>query len=122
MIKWQNAAEREASSHGRLIAGIVWILVSIFAAAGYFFIGGSVGIMGQQSVSGSVWLRLPVFGLISAPLAYWIYRRERRKELAKITQRTICPGCDASAEGNAGIGCKCGGNFVLSSTMKWVEK
>ena len=123
VTKWQKAAEREACSHGRLIAGIVWVLVSICAAGGwFFFFSGGTGIAAQRDVSGSFWLRLPVFGLVVAPVAYWIYRHEKRKELVKITRQTICPGCDTAAEGNAGAGCKCGGSFVLSSTMKWTGK
>ena len=120
--KWQKAAEHEARSHGRLIAGIVWILVSIGAAGGSFFIMGGTALVFQRDVSGSFWLRLPLFGLITAPFAYWLFRHERRRELAKIAQRTICPGCDRAAEGNAGAACPCGGSFVLSSIMKWIGK
>ena len=120
---WQKRAEGEASSHGRLIAGISWLLVSIFGACGWTFLySGGTGIVMQKEISGSFWMRLALFGLITAPFFYWIFRYERRKELAKIKLRTVCPQCDTPASGNAGTACKCGGSFVLTSTMKWVEK
>jgi hypothetical protein len=122
IAKWQKAAEGEACSHGRLIGGIVWLLVAAFSAGGcFFFLSSGNGIVGQREVSGSFLLRLPIFGLIAAPFAYFIFRYERKKELAKITRRTICPLCDTPAEGNTGAARKCGGLFVPSSTMKWVE-
>lgn len=122
IAKWQKAAEGEARAHGRLIAGIVWILVAVVGAGGWlFFSSGGNAIGFQREVSGSFWLRLPVFGLVAAPFAWFIFRHERKKELARIARRTICPQCDAAAEGNEGAACRCGGLFVPSSTMKWVE-
>jgi hypothetical protein len=123
MVKWQTNAEREAISHGRLIGGIVWVLVSILGATGWFiFSNGGSGLAVQREVTGSFLLRLPMFGLLAAPFAYWIFRRESKKELARIICRTVCPQCDTAGSGNAGSTCKCGSSFVRSSTMKWVEK
>ena len=123
VARWQKAAAREAASHGRLVAGAVWILIAVCTASGWFFvISGGAGMAVKREVSGGFWLRLPLFGLVAAPFAYWIFQRERRKELAKIARRTICPACDTAADGNAGAACQCGGSFVLTSTMKWTGK
>ncbi|MDR3458527.1 MAG: hypothetical protein P4N60_13840 [Verrucomicrobiae bacterium] len=122
ITKWQKAAESEARSHGRFIAGIVWVAVSMLCAGGWFiFLSGGAGVVVQSDVSGSFWLRLPIFGLVAAPIAYWIFRHERRKELTKIARRTICPKCDTPADGNPGANCQCGGSFVPASTVRWVE-
>jgi len=122
VAKWQKSAESEACSHGRFIGGIVWLLVAVCLAGGwFFFLSSGTGIVGQREVTGSFWLRLPIYGLVAAPFAYFVFRYERKKELAKILRRTICPKCDTPAESNIGATCKCGGSFVPSSTMKWVE-
>lgn len=122
VAKRHKSAEGEACLHGRLMGGIVWVLVAVSLAGGWFFmLSGGTGIVGQREVSGSFWLRLLVFGLVAAPFAYFVFRYERKKELARITRRTICPQCDTPAEGNTGAACKCGGSFVSMSTMKWVE-
>lgn len=122
VAKWQKDAEREACSHGRVVGGLVWVGCSVLAAGGWFvFLSGGAGVAIQRNVSGDFWLRLPLFGLISAPFAYWVFRRERQNELTKNTRRTICPKCDTGADGNAGATCKCGGTFVSASALKWVE-
>lgn len=123
ITQWHKNAEREAISHGRMIAGIVWVVVAIVSASGWlFFLSAGTGIAIQRNVTADFWLRVPVFGLIAAPFAYFIFRTEKRKELARIKLRTICPACDTSAENNPGAACKCGGSFVLASTLKWIEK
>jgi len=120
--KWQKTAEREACSHGRFVGGLVWLVVSVCASGGwYVFLSSGAGVAVQRGVTGSFWLRLPIFGLIAAPFAYFVFRYESRKELVKIMRRTVCPRCDTGADGNAGATCNCGGTFVSSSTMKWVE-
>ena len=122
IARWQKASDSEACSHGRLIGGIVWLLVAVSSAGGwFFFLSGGASILSQRDVSGGFWLRLPIFGLVAAPFAYFVFRYERKKELAKIVRRTICPQCDTTAENNAGAPCKCGGSFVPTRTMKWVE-
>ena len=122
VARWQKASEGEACSHGRLIGGIVWLLVAVSSAGGwFFFLSGGASIVSQRVVSGGFCLRLPIFGLVAAPFAYFVFRYERKKELAKIMRRTICPQCDTTAENNAGAPCKCGGSFVPTRTMKWVE-
>ena len=121
-IKWQKAGEREAGSHGRLIAGITWVLVSIsFAGGSFFFLSGGIGVVLEKPISGGFWLRLPACVLVAAPFAYWLFRYEKRKELAKIKRRTICTHCETTGDDNLGAACQCGGSFVSSSTVKWVE-
>jgi hypothetical protein len=106
-----------------MIGGLVWIVVAVLSAGGWFiFLSGGAGIVGQREVAGSFWSRLPIFGLIAAPFAYFVFRYESGKELARITRLTICPQCDTAGEDNAGVACKCGGAFVLAGTMKWIEK
>lgn len=121
--QWEKKAESEASSHGWLIAGTVWLLVSICLASGVsIFYGSGTIIATQTNVTGIFWFRFLLYGLLAAPFAYWVFRRERKKEHIKIKQRTVCPQCDTSASGNAGATCRCGGSFVLTSTVKWIEK
>src|SRR5215510_3502587 len=119
--KWHEAARREARSHGRLIAGIAWVAISILMAGGWF-VSFRGGFAAQQGQSGSFWIRLPVIALIALPFAWFIFRRESKNELESISRRTICPKCDTAAEGNAGASCPCGSSFTSQSTVKWVEE
>jgi len=121
VAKWHDSTQREAQSHGRLIAGMVLVIVPLLLAGGWF-VSFRTGAAVHQSASGSFWLRLPMFIVVTLPIAWFIYRRERRSELAKLTRRTICPKCDTSGEGNDGTSCKCGGAFVSQSTMKWIDE
>ncbi len=123
VAKWNAAAEREAFNHARLLTGIIWILVCVIFAGGSSFLLASGTIIPVQMNSSAIsWLEWPSIVLITAPFAYWLFRREKRSELKKIQQRTICAQCDTADSGNAGVSCQCGGSFVLSSTMKWVEE
>ena len=121
IAKWHDASQREARSHGRLIAGMVLVIVPLLLAGGWF-VSFRTGAAVQQSTSGSFWVRLPIFVAFTLPFAWFIYRRESRSELAKLTRRTVCPKCDTSRESNDGATCHCGGNFVSQSTMKWVDE
>ena len=121
IAKWQDATAREARSHGRLIGGMVWILVSVLFAGGWF-VSFRAGYAVQQSNSGSFWWRLPIIALVALPFAWFVYRYESKKELAKIKRRTICPKCDTAGESDAGAPCQCGGTIVSQSMVKWVEE
>jgi hypothetical protein len=121
MAKWHEATAKEARSHGRLIGGMVWILVSVLVAGGWF-VSFRAGFALHTSGGGSFWLRLPVFAALAFPFAHWVFRYERKSELRKLTRRTICPKCDTSSESNDGAACQCGGAFVSQSTMKWVDE
>jgi len=120
IAKWHEATAREALSHGRFIAGMVWILVSVLLAGGWF-VSIRAGFAAQQSTSGSFWLRLPIVAAVALPFAWFVFRYESKKELAELKRRTICPRCDTAGEGNTGGPCPCGGTAVLQSTMKWIE-
>ncbi len=120
VAKWHEATEREARSHGRLIAGIVWVGVSVLVAGGWF-VSFRGGFATHSSTSGSFWLRLPIFAALALPFAWFVYRRESRSELAKLTRRSICTKCEASGESEPGTACQCGGTFVAASTVRWVE-
>ncbi len=123
IAKWNAAAEREALNHARLLAGIVWLLVCVVFAGGWSFIFASgTPVLVQINSPAISWLEFPTVVLITAPFAYWLFRHEKRSELRKIQQRTICPQCDTGGTGNAGASCPCGGSFVSTSTMKWVEE
>ena|SRR4051812_16438093 len=117
---WQKSAEQEARSHGRLMAGIVWALVSVLVAGGWT-VSFTAGFAAHRSVSGGFWLRLPMIAALAFPFIWYAYRHEKKKELKKLTQRTICPKCDTAGESNANEPCPCSGKFVLASTMRWVE-
>jgi len=123
MIQWENRAQKEARSHGWLIAGIVWVLVSIFGATGcYFLFSGGFTVVAQDDSSGRFWSHLPLFEIFAVFFAYWIFRYEKQNELARIRLRTVCPQCGTVGSGNAGTTCQCGGSVVGANTMKWVEK
>src|ERR1041385_3949883 len=120
VAKWHTATEREARSHGRLMGGAVWALVSVLGAGGWV-VSFSAGFAAQRSTPGTFWWRLPIVAILALPFAWFVFRRESKKELAQITRRTICSKCDTAGESNAGTSCQCGGVFVSHSTMKWVE-
>lgn len=121
VAKWHDATQREARSHGRLIAGMVLIIVPLLLAGGWF-VSFRAGAAVHQSTTGSFWMRLPIFVVVALPFAWFVYRRESRGELAKLTRQTICPKCEAGGESNDGAACECGGTFVSRSTVRWVDE
>lgn len=121
IVKWQESTCREARSHGRLMSGLVLFLFPSLLAGGWV-ISIRAGAAIQQSGSGNFWQRLPIFIAAAIPFAFFVYRREKRRELASLRARTICPTCDIAAQGNEGATCQCGGAFVSLGTVKWVEE
>ena len=121
VAKWHNATKREARSHGRLIAGLVLVIVPLLLAGGWLVSFRTAAAI-QQSASGSFWMRLPIFTIVTLPIAWFIYRRESRSELARLTRQTMCPKCEAGGETNDGAPCECGGTFVSRSTVRWVDE
>ncbi len=99
---------------------MVWVLVSMLLAGGWF-VSFRAGVVAQQGTSGSFWLRLPIASAVALPFAWFVFRRESKRELCKLVRRTICPNCDTAAESEAGAKCQCSGTFVSQSTMKWIE-
>ena len=98
---------------------MVWVLVSVLTAAGWF-VGFRSGFAFHISRGGSFLLRLLLFAVLGFPFAYWVFRREGRRELEKTMRRTLCPKCGTIGEANEGAACQCGGAYVPQSTMKWV--
>lgn len=121
VAKWHGATQQEARSHGRLIAGIVLVIVPLLLAGGWI-VSFRTGAAVQQSTSGSFWVRLSFFFIVTLPIAWFIYRRESRSELTKLTRQTICVKCEAGGESNDGAACECGGTFVSRSTVRWVDE
>jgi hypothetical protein len=121
VAKWHAATHREARSHGRLIAGMMLVVVPPLVAGGWL-VSLRTGAAVQQGTSGNFWARLPIFIAVTLPIAWFVYRRESKRELAKLTRRTICPKCEACGEGNDGASCGCGGTFALGSTVRWIDE
>ena len=120
ITKWHAATQREARSAGWLVAGLSWLGLTAILAGGWIA-GGRAGVIAQDSVAGgSFWSRFPIFAVAGLPVAYWLFRRESRRELESALQMTICPKCETAGEGNADTVCQCGGTFVLQSTVRWV--
>jgi membrane protein implicated in regulation of membrane protease activity len=119
--KWHQSSEREARGWGKIMGGIVWLVVPFLAAGGWlFFFRG--GVLSPRATAGNFWMRCVIFAVLTIPFAYWVFRRESRKELEKLTRGTICPQCEETGEGNAGTTCACDASLVHQSTMKWKEE
>src|ERR1017187_4033577 len=92
--KWQDSTAREARFQGLIYAGGCWLGIAALLAGGCMA-GANAGLIAQDSVSGgSFWSRLPIFALPGIPVAYWLYRRTVRQELARVKYMTICPKCE----------------------------
>jgi hypothetical protein len=121
VAKWESASAREARTQGLLTAGGLWLILTPILAGGWIA-GARMGVVAQDSAAaGSFWSRLPIFAVVDLPFAYWLFRHERRKQIARSREMTICPKCDTAGEGNAGEACNCGGSFVLQSSVRWVD-
>ena len=120
VAKVQKDAERQARSDGLIIGIIGWAVAVLVLSAGWV-VSFSTGMAVQSSSGGTFWTRLPIFAVLASPIIFIARRVESRKAVRKSQLRTICPGCDRPDEGNAGARCQCGGTFVPSSTIKWVE-
>lgn len=118
--RWHAANEREARVQGRIVAGVVIVLVPLVLAGGVF-LGLRTGVVLRITTVGSFWQRLPIFAAVSIPIAWIAYRRAMRSELAKLSRRTICPKCESGGEIASGTVCQCGGTIVSASTLKWVD-
>src|ERR1044072_2497548 len=117
---WRKANEKEARSGGLFIGIFAWAIVVITLSAGWI-VSFQSGIALQRNTAGTFWTRLPIIALVASPIIFIASRYESKKALRKAEQRTIRPDCDAAGAENAGTTCQCGGTFVPSSTMKWIE-
>jgi uncharacterized membrane protein len=118
VIQWQKAAEKQTRSIGLLIGVMAWIILVVVVSACWHlsFQTGFPG--GRAGHVGGFWIRLPIFGIFGVPIIFIVLRYVSMKA----ARRTICPKCDISGHDNVGMICKCGGSFVPTSTVKWVEK
>ena len=122
VTKWHAATKREARLNGCLIAGASWLGTTAVLAGGWIA-GSRAGVIEQNSdATGSFWSHFPIFAAWGLPLAYWLFRRESRRELERALQMSICPKCETASEGNAEAACECGGTIVLQSTLRWVDE
>jgi hypothetical protein len=117
---WQRTAQKEAHSHGLMIGILAWAFAALVLSAGWF-VSLQTGVAAQRGFGGTFWTRLPIFALLGSPVIFIARRYESRKALRKAERLTICAQCDSAGEGNAGATCSCGGTFVPSRTLKWVE-
>jgi hypothetical protein len=119
--KWQDSTAHEARVQSLIYAGGCWLAIAALLAGGCMA-GANFGIIAQDSVSGgSFWSRLPSFALPGIPVAYWLFRRNVREELARAKYMTICPKCEKADDNNEGQACDCGGTFVAQSSVRWVD-
>jgi hypothetical protein len=119
--EWNIATAREARTQGLIFAVGTWLGITAILAGGWIA-GGRFGVVAESAVAGGgFWSRFPVFAVCGLPVAYWMLRRTRKEELKRAELMTICPKCDTAGEENAGAPCECGGNFVLQSTVRWVD-
>ena len=121
IVKWHVATEKQASSTARTVAGVVWGLSSVLAAAG-LAVSLRAGIAVGQPVRGSFIARLPIALLMAFPFALFVYWRVRPTELSKLRKRSICIRCDRAFDGGGeGSICGCGGTLVPASSVVWSE-
>ena len=114
------ATEREACASGRWAGIAAWlILVGIFAGVGMGKERQRVNL--ELTFGGTALSRGLIFGVLALPVAFWIYRWERQRVLRQAASRTLCPRCGNVGEQNAGALCLCGGVFVATQTIKWLE-
>jgi hypothetical protein len=122
VAKWRAAKTRAARRYGAIFAGSIWVAVSILATCGWSFFSSGGGVVAvQRDVSGRVWWVMPLAILMIFPFVYFCFRQQSRSRLREYERLTICPKCDSAGDNNAGAQCQCGGTFVPSSTVKWVE-
>jgi len=119
-VKRQQDVIRQARSDGLTIGIIGWVLGALVVSAGWV-VSFRAGFAVQTNFGGTFWTRLPVFAVVCTPIVFLARRIETKRAVRNAQLRTVCPQCDTAAEGNAGVPCSCGGTFVPSSTMKWVE-
>jgi hypothetical protein len=120
IAKWRSSAEKEARSTGLTIGLIGWGLAVILLSAGWV-VSFRGGMAVQRNFGGTFWTRLPIFALLASPVIFIARRVESRKSLKSAELRTVCITCDSVGENNASAACNCGGTFVPSSTVRWVE-
>ena len=113
-------AKIDALTHGLLIGIAAWVVSTAMLASGWL-ISPTLGIAVEQGAGGDFWKRIPMCAFGTLPFAIFAFWYERRKALKRIISQTICIQCDSIGSNNASSICSCGGIFVESNSMKWVE-
>jgi len=119
VARWHEITRRDARSHGRTMAVVVWLGLCVFGLGGWYYSRGGIVV---HFVTGSFWIRFVIVMVGASAFSYWLYRFEVRKEIEKACRRTICRGCGRGGDEPAGTTCGCGEARVPQSTMKWVEE
>jgi len=119
--QWQKDTEKQARADGLMMGVMIWAVVVVLLSTGWVLIF-QVGMGAQSRWGGRLGTGLPIFALLASPVIFIVRHYAEKKALRKAAGRTICPQCGSGGNGNAGATCKCGGTFVVASTMKWVEK
>jgi hypothetical protein len=122
VTKWRASKTRAARRYGVIFAGSIWVAVSIMVIYGWsLFSSGGVVVAVQRDISARVWWVMPGAILMIFPIIYFCFRQQSKSRLREYDRFTICPKCDSAGDNNAGAPCRCGGTFVPSSTVRWVE-
>jgi hypothetical protein len=118
--RWKQSTRKQARSDGLQIGISAWVIAALVLSAGWLA-SFRTGVAVEGSFSGTFLTRLPLFAILTTPIAFLAFRYESRKRIKGAEARTICPKCDTPSEGNVGAVCGCGGSYVPQSTMKWIE-
>jgi hypothetical protein len=116
----KESTRKQARSDGLQIGIGAWVSAAVVLSAGWVA-SFRAGVAVEGSFGGTFLTRLPVFAILTSPIALVAFRYESRKRMKGAEARTICPECDTASESNAGAACGCGGSYLPQSTMKWIE-
>ena len=59
--------------------------------------------------------------VVGALIGLGVFRDVRRSELKNKLSLTVCPRCEKMGKHNDGAKCDCGGEFVKTSEVRWVD-
>jgi hypothetical protein len=112
--------KKDATFHGFLIGGIVWVLASVAFAGGWiasFNLGFAIPPDGHVDF----WRRLPIGATIGLPICLFVFWFEKKRAFSKSMVRNICLKCGTIRETGGASACSCGGERAPTYTMKWIE-
>jgi hypothetical protein len=120
VANWRSAARKRGRLDGLMIGVMAWIIAVMVLSAGWF-VDFKTGVMVENKYPGTFWTRVPILALVASPLIFIAGRFGAKRELRNEEHRTLCPKCETVGNDNAGTTCDCGGAFVLTRELKWVE-
>ncbi len=116
-LAWANRSRSQASRFAFAIGASAFIVLT---ACLYF--GVSLNLRAQMFAGAAtrpVSLGVAIFaGLF---IGIGLFRDVRRSELKKMEEAAICPLCNAFSESSSAAQCSCGGTFVPTSEVRWVD-